>query len=306
MASLLSFRKAVIRLALGATLLAVPFGCSSTPEAGGGTRRDTRCEAGQSVQCVCRDGKTAGTRYCDESQVLGECLVGGVAACPDPESDPSTIQETKVDSGAPAPECPKLRASDACNPVVGCGCKTNETCAIAADGKSTSCVAAGTHATGQSCTTSSDCSPPIAGQPGLVCAKGVCRQACDNIGNACPGVEQRCMDEYPKGGEPRFGLCSVACDPETNVGCGTSTYCVWDATSRLSNCVASRGNKEWGATCAGATECGADLVCVPDGKGVRHCEVWCSDDLECWNPYTADYGYCSPLAGRSRGVCLFD
>lgn len=155
-----------------------------------------------------------------------------------------------------------------------CGCAAGQSCYLV--GGTRACLTTGSTPVGSNCA-STTC---VAGAICVNIASSgasvpICRRVCtsdascsDGAGDLCLGGIMGTTDE----------LCTVDCDPATQVGCSADSACTFftesmGAMRTLTDCVAPAGAGGQEAACADDSACQRGFACI--NAGTMQCLRWC-------------------------------
>ena len=217
-----------------------------------------------------------------------------------------------------------------CDPAVPDSCPDGQTCIVDCEAKSASCVAAGTHGPGESCSISGDCGAgtecfDLSSRPGCTPTTKLCLALCADdtqcaaraggpADAATPGAfvypGGSCLTpvECPDAIETTYKTCTFTCDPRgaATTGCPSGLLCfLFSGASGLDspNCGCREPTRTGtdGASCVSSANCAPGFVCNQNG-GTLACRQLClagAASSEC------ALKTCMPLATYPKlGVCL--
>jgi hypothetical protein len=191
-----------------------------------------------------------------------------------------------------------------------CGCAAGEACTLD-DMGAVACGAAGTVQLGNECISAGDCA--AGGLCLAVGSTGACYEFCSSD-TQCTAPGGLCVVTLTNGGNPipNVTMCSMNCNPSTNVGCSniTDAACRFGreqtGQQRLFTLCGTAGTGTSGSSCASNDDCAGGYGCFG-----TTCEKFCVIG----GPACPNFGTCSPftlgadmieptLGGTTYGVCL--
>jgi hypothetical protein len=120
----------------------------------------------------------------------------------------------------------------------------------------------------------------------------------DNFCYAADQAVGSCTGAVPDGGD---GVCDDPCEAVSQCGCEDSEGCYLTGTGEAA-CLAS-GDRTQDETCSSDEECAAGHDCVSAGPGGRHCQRYCSDDIDC----DGELSLCNrEVGGGAARICTSD
>jgi hypothetical protein len=279
-------------------------GCTSAADCDDGLACNgiERCNAG-----ICGGGTPL---TCDDGVA---CTVD---SCTEPGSCVYTPNDSACASGEmcdPAAGCVGGCAESPCRLVAPqCGCPTGQGCYMS--GTMRACGVLGSATEGALCSSATSCSA------GNIClnvaqsgtAVNVCTRHCNFDSDCAAGA--LCVYELDDGtgmAVPGVNMCSHVCDPVTQTGCPSGSFCEifresMGAMRTFTDCTAPAGTGGHGAACIDASDCRAGYACVDPGTGDQ-CLHWCDvpTGSGC-SGLTTCTGFTTPIivGGREIGVCF--
>jgi hypothetical protein len=253
----------------------------------------------------------------------------GGGGCPSVAENVGAGADAGSDSAADS-SSPGQVTFPGCDPAVPDSCPAGQTCIVDCDVQSASCVAAGTHGPGESCSTSSDCGAgtecfDLSSHAGCTPTTKLCLALCADDTQcaaragapadaatpgsfAYPGGSCLTAVECADAVETTYKTCTFTCDPRgaATTGCPSGLLCfLFRGASGLDspNCGCREPTRTGtdGAPCVSSADCAPGFICNQNGNTLT-CRQLClagAGSSEC------ALKTCMPLATYPKlGVCL--